>query len=83
MSFDIAKTSGVKNEMQYDQITKFYRDDGTIEAEYFYYSGLVNWLLSYGFTNGSLSEMRKSKALKTKKPFFSLSKGWYSYGDIE
>ena len=25
----------------------------------------------------------ESKASKTKKPFFSLSKGWYSYGDIE
>jgi len=83
MGFDTVKTSDVKNEMQYDQIAKFYRDDGTIEAEYFYYNGLVNWLLSYGFTNGSLNEMRKSKALKTKKPFFSLSKGWYSYGDIE
>ena len=54
-----------------------------IESEYFYYNGLVNWLLSYGFTKGSLNEMRKSKASKTKKPFFSLSKGWYSYGDIE
>ena len=83
MSFEIVKESGIKNEMQYDQITKFYRDDETIEAEYFYYNGLVNWLLSYGFTNGSLNEMRKSKALKTKKPFFSLSKGWYSYGEVK
>ena len=83
MSFEIVKTNGVKNDMKYDQITKFYSGDGTIEAEYFYYNGMVNWLLSYGFTNGSLNEMRKIKALKTKKPFFSLSKGWYSYGDIE
>ena len=83
MSFEIVKINDVKNSMKYDQVTKFYRDDGTIEAEYFYCNGLVNWLLSYGFTNGSLGEMRKSKASKTKKPFFSLSKGWYSYEDIE
>ena len=81
--FEIVKINDVKNNMKYDQITKFYSDDGAIEAESFYYNGLVNWLLSYGFTNGSLGEMRKSKSSKTKKPFFSLSKGWYSYGDIE
>ena len=83
MSFEIVKINDVKNGMKYDQITKFYKDDGTIEAEYFYYNGLVNWILSYGFTNGSLGEMRKSTSSKTKKPFFSSSKGWYSYVDIE
>ena len=46
MSFEIVKINGVKSNMKYDQITKFYKDDGTIEAEYFYYNGLVNWLFA-------------------------------------
>ena len=33
MSFEIVKINGVKNNMKYDQITKFYSDDGTIEGK--------------------------------------------------
>ena len=31
------------------------------------------------YTKDSLGELRKSKAHKTKKPFFSLQRGWFGF----
>lgn len=75
--FEIQKCKGNKNGMFFDSKTIFYCDKTSkIEAEYYYHQGKCNYLLSWGFTKGSLGESRKTKALKTKKPFFSLQTGW-------
>lgn len=71
-----------KDGMKYDSITKFYTKNGKLEAEYFYYKGFVNWLLSYNFSKGSLGELRKAKSSKVKKPFFNLKNGWFGYDDF-
>ena len=77
--FKIEKKAATKNGMLYDSKTTFFSDkDGSVEAEYFYSKGMVNYLLSWGFSKESLGELRKSKANKTKKPFFNLQKGWFS-----
>ena len=75
--FEIQDFDGIKHGMPFDRKVIFYHDKtGKVEATYYYSKGKVNWLLSWGFSKGSLGEMRKSKALKTKKPFFSLQTGW-------
>ncbi len=75
--FEIQDFDGIKHGMPFDRKVIFYHDKtGKVEAKYYYSKGKVNWLLSWGFSKGSLGEMRKSKALKTKKPFFSLQTGW-------
>ena len=67
-----------KSGMNFDRKVTFYEEkSGKIEAEYYYLKGMCNYLLSWGFTKDSLGELRKSKATKTKKPFFSLQKGWF------
>lgn len=78
MSFKIEIKSGVKSGYPYDSITTFYDKNDSIEAQYFYYNGMINWLISYGFINGSLNDMRKSKAHKVNKPFFNLKQGWFN-----
>ncbi len=80
--FTIEHGLNCKDGMEYDSVTRFYTKTGKLEAEYFYYKGLVNWLLSYNFTKGSLGELRKAKSSKVKKPFFNLQKGWFGYNDI-
>lgn len=76
--FNIEDISGIKDGMQFDRKVTFYDDkSGEVEAEYFYYKGMCNYLLSWGFSKDSLGELRKTKANKTKKPFFSLQKGWF------
>lgn len=74
--FKIEDILGTKNGMTFDRKVTFY-DNGKIEAEYFYLKGMCNYLLSWGFTKDSLGELRKTKANKTKKPFFSLQLGWH------
>lgn len=76
MSFKIEKKQGVKDGMPFDSKTIFYDDEGVIDAEYYYSNGKCNYLLSWGFNKDSLGELRKTKANKTKKPFFSLLTGW-------
>lgn len=76
MSFKIENTKDVKDGMSYDSKTIFYDKDGIVEAEYYYSKGRCNYLLSWGFNKDSLGESRKTKANKTKKPFFSLLTGW-------
>ena len=49
---------------------------GKVEAEYFYLKSKCNYLLSWGFSKDSLGELRKTKAHKAKKPFFSFQTGW-------
>ena len=76
--FKIEDVSGVKDNMSFDRKVTFYDDkDGKIEAEYYYSNGKVNYLLSWGFSKDSLGELRKAKAHKTKKPFFSFQQGWF------
>ena len=77
MSFKIVSgVDGVRG-MIFDSRTVFYDTKGTVEAEYFYHKGMCNYLLSWGFTQGSLGELRKSKATKVQKPYFNLQKGWF------
>ena len=77
--FKIEDVSGIKDDMFFDRKVTFYHDKtGKVEAEYFYLNGIVNYLLSLGFSKESLGEMKKSKVCKTKKPFFSLQKGWFN-----
>lgn len=88
MTFKITNGRGNKDGHRYDSVTRFYNDkNGNLEAEYFYYRGLINWVISYGFAKNSLAEQRKIKAVKLKKPFFNLKRGWFSYldfkGDVE
>ena len=75
--FEIVKGVGINGGMQFDSYTLFYDDKGCVEAQYFYNKGKCNYLLSWGFTKGSLGELRKSKAHKVKKPYFNLTKGWF------
>ena len=76
--FKVEDVLGVKDNMNFDRKVTFYHDKtGEIEAEYFYSGGMCNYLLSWGFSKDSLGELRKAKANKTKKPFFSLQKGWF------
>lgn len=76
--FKVEDVLGVKDNMNFDRKVTFYHDKTVeIEAEYFYSSGMCNYLLSWGFSKDSLGELRKAKANKTKKPFFSLQKGWF------
>ena len=76
--FKIEDVSGIKDGMRFDRKVTFYDDkSGEAEAEYFYYKGMCSYLLSWGFSKDSLGELRKTKANKTKKPFFSLQKGWF------
>lgn len=77
--FYICTWGGVKDGMKFDKKTIFIDKDFNVEAEYFYYKGQCNYLLSYGFNKESLGEQRKRKSHKAKKPFFSLEKGWYGY----
>ena len=72
-----------KSGMNFDRKVTFYEEkSGKIEAEYYYLKGMCNYLLSWGFTKDSLGELRKSKATKTKKPFFSLQKGWFGEDEL-
>ena len=76
--FKIEDFTGIKDGMSFDRKVTFYDDkSGEVEAEYFYYKGMCNYLLSWGFSKDSLGELRKTKAHKTKKPFFSLQQGWF------
>lgn len=76
--FNIEDISGIKDGMHFDRKVTFYDDKSReVEAEYFYSKGMCNYLLSWGFSKDSLGELRKTKANKTKKPFFSLQKGWF------
>lgn len=76
--FKIEDLTGVKDGMPFDRKVTFYHDKtGEIEAEYYYLEGNVNYLQSWGFSKDSLGELRKAKAHKTKKPFFSLQRGWF------
>ena len=78
-SFKIEDTQGITSGFVFDRKVTFYDDKtGKVEAEYFYLKGMVNYLISWGFTKGSLGEMRKQKAGKVKKPFFSLKCGWFN-----
>lgn len=75
--FKIEDVVGTKDSMSFDRKVTFYDDkSGDVEAEYYYYKGMCNYLLSWGFTKDSLGELRKSQAKKTKKPFFSFKFGW-------
>lgn len=76
--FIIEEVVGSKNGMTFDKKVTFYDEKGNVEAEYFYFNNKVNYLLSWGFNKDSLGELRKTKANKTKKPFFSFEMGWYS-----
>ena len=79
MTFRIKDELQTKDGMTYDRkVTFFHEKTGEVEAEYYYLKEMVNYLLSWGFTKDSLGEMRKSKASKVKKPYFSLQRGWYS-----
>ena len=79
MTFKIEDELHMKNDMYYDRkVTFFHEKTGKDEAEYYYLKEMVNYLLSWGFTKDSLGEMRKSKANKVKKPYFSLQRGWFS-----
>lgn len=79
MTFRIEDEIQTKDGMTYDRKVTFYHEKtGRVEAEYYYLKEMVNYLLSWGFTKDSLCEMRKSKANKVKKPYFSLQRGWYS-----
>ena len=81
--FKIDHITGVKSGMMFDKVVTFYDDkSGKIEAEYFYFNEKVNYLLSWGFSVGSLGESRKSKSSKVKKPFFSLLDGWFDYSKL-
>ena len=81
--FIIEDRLSTKNNMNFDRKVTFYEDKtGKIEAEYYYLKGMCNYLLSWGFTKDSLGELRKSKANKTKKPFFSLQKGWFGEDEL-
>ena len=72
-----------KSGMNFDRKVTFYEEkSGKIEAEYYYLKGMCNYLLSWGFTKDSLGELRKSKATKTKRPFFSLQKGWFGEDEL-
>ena len=83
MTFKIRQGFGNKDGHRYTSVTSFYNDKtGDLEGEYFYYKGLINWIISHGFTKDSLPEQRKIKATKTKKPFFNLKRGWFGYMDI-
>lgn len=83
--FKVEKVNKTIENMNVDQVTTFYNEKtGKVEAEYFYWNGQCNYLLSWGFEKASMGEDRKSKAHKNKKkkgtmPFFSLDKGWYGY----
>lgn len=75
--FHIEDKVGNKDGMRFDRKVTFFDEQSVkVEAEYYYNNGKVNYLLSWGFSKDSLGEMRKSKAHKTKKPFFSLKTGW-------
>lgn len=75
--FEIEDNSGIKDGMRFDRKVTFYHEkSGKVEAEYFYFNEKCNYLLSWGFSKGSLGELRKTKAHKAKKPYFSLSSGW-------
>ena len=76
--FKIEDFTCIKDGISFDRKVTFYHDKtGEIEAEYYYLEGRVNYLQSWGFSKDSLGELRKSKAHKTKKPFFSLQRGWF------
>lgn len=78
--FKIEDFTGIKDGMSFDRKVTFYHDKtGEIEAEYYYSKGKINYLQSWGFSKDSLGELRKSKAHKTKKPFFSLQQGWFGF----
>lgn len=80
LGFKIEDGLGVKDGMSFDRKVTFYHDKtGEIEAEYYYLKDKVNYLQSWGFSKDSLGELRKSKAHKTKKPFFSLQQGWFGF----
>lgn len=80
LGFKIEDGLGIKDDMSFDRKVTFYHDKtGEIEAEYYYLKGKVNYLQSWGFSKDSLGELRKSKAHKTKKPFFSLQQGWFGF----
>lgn len=69
---------GIKDNFTYNRKVTFFVDDGDeVEAEYYYFDNRVNWLISFGFEKGSLGEMRKQKAHKVKKPYFSFKDGWF------
>lgn len=79
VTFKIEHINGIKDNMGYDKKVSFFNDkNGDLEAEYYYLNDQLNYLISWGFNKGSLSEMRKSKAHKVKKPNFNLNDGWYS-----
>ena len=81
--FMIVDELSTRNNMNFDRKVIFYEDKtGEVEAEYYYLKGMCNYLLSWGFTKDSLGELRKSKANKTKKPFFSLQKGWFGEDEL-
>ena len=83
--FEVKSVNNVMEGMKVDQVTTFYNEKtGKVEAEYFYWDGKCNYLLSWGFEKSSMGEDRKTKAHKNKKkkglnPFFSLKKGWFGY----
>lgn len=83
--FTIEKVEKTIEGMKVDQVTTFHNEKtGKVEAEYFYWQGQCNYLLSWGFNAESLGEDRRKKAHKNKKkkgikPFFTLEKGWYGY----
>lgn len=80
VGFKIEQVDKTEKGMKVDQIVTFFHEkSGKVEGEYFYFEGKCNYLLSWGFTKNSLGELRKTKATKSKKPFFSLSKGWFDY----
>ncbi len=68
-----------------DSHTVFWDDNCNVIATYYYWKGQCNYLLSEGFITGSLGESRKkqcskvNKKKRSKKPFFSLQRGWYGY----
>ena len=81
--FMVVDELSTRNNMNFDRKVIFYEDKtGKIEAEYYYLKGMCNYLLSWGFSKDSLGELRKSKANKTKKPFFSLQKGWFGENEL-
>ncbi|MBM25809.1 MAG: hypothetical protein CL760_09030 [Chloroflexi bacterium] len=70
--------------MKYDKTVTFYdTDTGKVEGVYYYYKGHCNYILSWGFEKNTLGEDRKKKTNKKKIPFFSLTRGFYNYADID
>lgn len=78
--FKVEHVSTKEKGMKVDKIVTFnHEKSGKVQAVYYYYKGKCNYLLSWGFDKNTLGELRSSKASKAKKPFFSLSKGWFGY----